>query len=524
MKIKNSLLGSALSLAITASVLSNPATSFAAVTVQASADLTPVDVTTIKGGPEAQPDYSSQLDLMRSLSYQISSKGTAHAKSWVYGMRRDAEKLYDSYRDARIASRKAHMDAQSTRNAPRLSGWADCGGYVATVVKNTVDPYFPWLLTNVQKSYLENTANGWEKVGDTRDYRPQDYKPGDVMVTNGHIMFWVGDWDGFSEVVNDASFSRNEEKLTGRMPGFRQAGFTQGNSLLNPGTPAVVDSRGRDYDVYRFKGRVSNAVGMTDWAGVKAGAQKFDGTADLLAVTSAGVLRYYEGAGDGGAFKPYERIGTKTYKNHQIITPGDFDRDGYQDIISVDNQTGEMFLEGGKGNGKLKDPKRIGKGIGSIRDLTSVGDFDGDGKADLVGITKNDGRMLLWRGNGKGGWLPRKQIGSGFKNLRIASGGDFDGDGLPDIVSWSESNATMLLHRSNGKGGWLNRKALAPKTNQPLNVLVQSVGDLDEDGYSDLLVIDKKTGELVKHQGNKKSVFNDGEVIGKTWQHMRSIS
>lgn len=473
------------------------------------------------GHPLASPNFSSQLELMKSVSYQIASNGKAHKDSWVYGLRRDEEKLYSSYRQARESSRQAHFDANSTRNAPRMSGWADCGGYVATIVKNTVDPHFPWLLTNDQKSYLENSANGWTKVGDTQNYKPQDYQTGDVMITEGHIMFWVGKWQGFDDVVNDASFSRNESKLSGRMPGFRESGLKNGTSKIN-GKDGKVDSYNRHYEVYRFSERVANPVGVTDWAKTTAG-YKFDGIPDLLAVTSAGSLRLYNGKGDGGEFNPYTTVATG-FKNHQVITPGDFNKDGFQDIISVDESSGIMNLHSGTSTGKVKEPKKIGSGFRTIRDLTSVGDFDGDGNADLIGITKSDGRMLLWRGNGRGGWLPRKQIGSGFKNLKIASGGDFDGDGRPDIVSWNDSTGQVLLHRSNGKGGWLTRAVLAEKGSPYKNSLIQSVGDLDQDGYGDILVINKSTGALSLHKGSSQKKLGDSTQIGKGWQNMRSIS
>lgn len=475
------------------------------------------------GRPAAAPDFSSQLALMRSISYPIASTGKANPDSWVYGLRRDEEKMYDSYRKARLASKQAHLDVASSRNAPKQSGWADCGAYVATIVKNTVDPHFPWLLTNVQQDYLRDTSNGWVKVGDTHDYRPGDYQTGDVLMGHGHVMLWVGDHDGFTEVVNDASFSRNTEKLTGRMPGFREINLKQGTDSQD-GKPAMVDASNRSYEVFRFKKRIASPIGTTDWAKSTA-SMTFDGVPDLLAVTSAGSLRLYQGDGrDGsfGKFAPFQIIGSG-FVNHQIITPGDFDQDGFDDIISVNDSTGIMYLHRGNGSGGFLKRVQIGSGFKTIRNLTSVGDFDGDGNPDLIGIVKSDGRMIMWRGNGKGNWLPKKQIGSGFKNLQIASGGDFQGDGTPDIVSWNPNTGFSYLHSGNGKGGWKKRTTIT-KTGLK-NKLVQSVGDLDRDGYGDLLAIDKKTGVLKLHRGGPHGKLLDvGRQVGTGWQYMRSLS
>ncbi|QZY53120.1 FG-GAP repeat domain-containing protein [Leucobacter tenebrionis] len=458
---------------------------------------------------------------MESLSYPMQADtGLAAKESWVYGGGRDKEEVYPSYTAARQASRDAHMNAASTWNAPQMSAWADCGGYVATVVKNMVDPHFPWLLTNRQRQYLEDPTNGWTKVGDTHDYRPSDYQPGDVMVGSGHIMFWVGDWQGRSEVVNDASLSFDETTRSGKMPGFRIAALTPGISK-ETGKPAMVDGVKRHYEVYRFTKRIASPIGTTDWAN-RSDDIFHDGRPDIIAVTSAGSLRFYPGTGAVDALGPYTQIGSG-FVNHQVITPGDFDHDGYQDIISVNNGTGAMYLHRGNGTGGFLNRVQIGSGFQTIRELTSVGDFDGDSNPDLLGITRADGRLVLWRGNGAGGWLSQQEIGSGFQNLKIASAGDFDGNGRPDIVSWNDSTGLVYLHRGNGNAGWLSRITLAQSGFA--NRTFQSIGDIDRDGYGDLIAIDRNTGQLIQHSGGPTgTVLGAGTPIGSGWEYMRSIS
>ena len=51
---------------------------------------------------------------------------------------------------------------------------------------------------------------------------------------------------------------------------------------------------------------------------------------------------------------------------------------------------------------------------------------------------QSDGALLLYRGDGAGGWLTGtgEQIGSGWQPFTaILPGGDFSGDGKPDVLA-----------------------------------------------------------------------------------------
>ena len=50
--------------------------------------------------------------------------------------------------------------------------------------------------------------------------------------------------------------------------------------------------------------------------------------------------------------------------------------------------------------------------------MSSPGDFDGDGKADVL-ARRADGGLLLYPGNGKGGWGRARLIGTGWGGLTI---------------------------------------------------------------------------------------------------------
>jgi len=133
---------------------------------------------------------------------------------------------------------------------------------------------------------------------------------------------------------------------------------------------------------------------------------------------------------------------------------GDFSGDHKNDIMGV-HSTGDLYLYRGNGIGTL-DPtsQKIGRGWGSFLTVFSPGDFTGDGKSDLMAVSR-DGGLYLYRGNGLGGFAGAGQrVGNGWGGfLSVLSPGDFSGDGKSDVMAVSPAG-DLLLYRGNARGGW----------------------------------------------------------------------
>lgn len=107
----------------------------------------------------------------------------------------------------------------------------------------------------------------------------------------------------------------------------------------------------------------------------------------------------------------------------QVLNAGDFNGDGRGDVITRQSGGDSLVLRPGLGNGQFGPPVVMGYGWKTITRLAAVGDVTGDGHPDLVGST-SAGVTTIFPGNGRSGFLvPVKaanyvrtfnQIGTGY--------------------------------------------------------------------------------------------------------------
>ncbi len=130
-----------------------------------------------------------------------------------------------------------------------------------------------------------------------------------------------------------------------------------------------------------------------------------------------------------------------------VLSIGDFNRDGKQDIVAVDPNAGMLYFWPGNGNGSFGTAVRSASGLAIAVDMQS-GDFNGDGIEDLVLEGSTAIEMLFGTGNGTFTPGPTAPLGSPNYAARSLAGGDFNGDGRLDlaIASYSGNNVTSILN------------------------------------------------------------------------------
>ena len=182
-----------------------------------------------------------------------------------------------------------------------------------------------------------------------------------------------------------------------------------------------------------------------------------DGRADLLARTSDGRLLMYRGNGRGGFVTGTgEQIGSGWQGFTALLAPGDFHGDGKPDLLARRPDGALLLYRGNGDSGFAGAAVQVGSGWGGFTALLAPGDWSGDRKADVL-ARRSDGALLLYRGNGAGGWVTGRaeQIGAGWQGFTaLAAGGDFSGDGNPDILARA-ADGGLILYKSNGSGGFM---------------------------------------------------------------------
>ena len=235
---------------------------------------------------------------------------------------------------------------------------------------------------------------------------------------------------------------------------------------------------------------------LADLNWIVAGIGDFDGDGrgDILwRNTSTGQNYIY--FMNGTAIKSNEGpIRTVADQNWQVAGIGDFDGDGKDDILWRNASTGENYVY-------LMSGLSLKPGEGYIRTVADlnwkvagIGDFDGDGKADILWRNSSTGQNYVYPMDG-----PTIKASEGYLRTvddtrwEVKGVGDFDGDGKADIVWRNSSSGQNYLYPMDGTTIKATEGYL--RTLSDLAWQIAAVGDYDGDGKSDLLWRNSSTGQ-----------------------------
>jgi hypothetical protein len=243
-----------------------------------------------------------------------------------------------------------------------------------------------------------------------------------------------------------------------------------------------------------------------------------NGWSDLLArQTTTGSLYLYPGNGTG--FGSPSRFGGGWNAMSSITRMGDFNRDGHEDVIARESATGALWLYRGTGSGFATRLKIGSGGWNSMREITPVGDLDGDGYPDLLAVQTSTGIMYLYPGRGTS-LAPRRTLGGGWNTMsELAGVGDFNRDGRRDLLARNTASGDLWLYKGTGTAvgarillgtGWNGRRDLT------------GIGDFDRDGFNDVVAVDSATGQLFRYPGRGTS-FGPRLPAGGGWGALQPL-
>jgi hypothetical protein len=130
-----------------------------------------------------------------------------------------------------------------------------------------------------------------------------------------------------------------------------------------------------------------------------------------------------------------------------LVMIGDFNGDGIPDIVSAPH--GGIAVSLGNGDGTFAAPL-----IPNVDPLDGInafglGDFNGDGITDLLVADEDTGQLTVLLGNGDGTFSVGQSMPDPAASLAVA---DFNNDGKLDVALAGISQATISVFASNGDG------------------------------------------------------------------------
>ncbi|KPM39384.1 hypothetical protein AK830_g7215 [Neonectria ditissima] len=302
---------------------------------------------------------------------------------------------------------------------------------------------------------------------------------------------------------------------------------------------------GRRAEYWQDLGKVAPGRGMGDLAGVRFVDINGDGLSDWMWLDEQGkVTTYINQRGDGKGMVPHwletgvthGGMGEDTEGRENIIFGrlydsgrrdvsdgarwGDMSGTGIDDYvwISPDGQVGIFRNKNPSGGSTaLYSSGWIDHGVvlktGMDRKSLHIGDWDGDGKADIIGAAESDGSLTVWKTkfDGKDFSFDKKTVvdsgkcsegwGLGFQDIGVMFA-DITGSGCVDYICM-EPNGRAVAWLNDNEGTM--RYAGQIKYSEKKDRANHRFADVNGDGKADFLWIDKFSGDATVW-------YNNGEL------------
>jgi hypothetical protein len=236
-------------------------------------------------------------------------------------------------------------------------------------------------------------------------------------------------------------------------------------------------------------------------AGRLVGERKFD-IAGLN--TGTGRLRLYANSGARNLGRTLD-TGVDVSKADLLLNVGDWDRDGRGDVMTRDRDTGDLELRRGRAGGRLRKPIVAAEGWDKLTRVAPVGDVTGDGFPDLMARTPK-GSYRVYPGDGRHGF--GKSV---FAHRSSAAAVQLG------LGRWTDDNRpdSALLRRDGTL--WLWPTGGAAREQLATDLLgydwVRGLGDVNGDHRPDVVAREASTGYLWLIPGLRDG-FGSRRLIG----------
>jgi len=350
------------------------------------------------------------------------------------------------------------------------------------------------------------------------------------FTNDGKVYLFLGSSTGLSSTPAWTSIGANQSSAYGNS--ISTAGDVNGDGYSDviigePGYKEASVSKGRALVYY---GSASGLPASPNWTAVgsstdlgravsTAGDVNGDGYSDVVLTTAYGTLDsaatilggayLYLGSASGLSSTPaWQENGTFYFENfgNSVCTAGDVNGDGYSDVVigapnysSGGSLRGATYLYHGSATGLSSSPDWFATGDQAGYkfgfSVYTAGDVNGDGYSDVVVGAPDSGKVFVYHGSASGmstspDWQASGASNSGF-GYSVSTAGDVDGDGYSEILVGAPGNTGQAFAYSGSPAGLSANSVWSVSNDGSTNSLgfnVRTAGDVNGDGYSDVLV------------------------------------